>query len=566
MTAPFRLSAITFTSGDTIAVGDADIIVLVGPNNSGKSVSLREIVGRLSGMQAHGSPVAVNEVEIIRNVTGSELKDWYRSNRTVIDDETPAASVKSYQTRQTNLDQLVHEWDHQATHGIMALPSNAAHLVKMLACDTRLSFDGQGQRQEIGATPDSLVHWLVQTPEAMTKFSGAFHRAFGYHVIKDAWGSMIRFRLSKDREQSAFAITSDDGLPNPEITKRLKELPFIEDQSDGVRSFATVLQHLAPSDYPVVLIDEPEAFLHPPQARLMGRNLAAFQSGQQVVVATHSLDVLLGLLDAADSRVQVIRLVREDSVTSGKSLDNEQLRRLWSDPFLRFSRVLDGLFHRGVVACEGDSDSHFYSAIADETLDGTRDVMFTYAGGKQRLALIARSLAAVGVPVRCATDFDLLNDRQMTVDLTEALGATFTDQMNADLNVLSAALRGSEPAPTVEAIVASVRQVIAEETADVRSLTTKIQSALKPLTGWRAAKKQGVSAVPNGAPTVAANRLLGELQERGLFVLPVGEVESFVPEIGGHGPAWVVSVVEGGYLHTAETARKFVGDMLDSFD
>jgi energy-coupling factor transporter ATP-binding protein EcfA2 len=565
MTAPFRLSAIAFTSGVEISVADADIIVFVGPNNSGKSMSLREIVGCLSNSQQPGSAVAVKSVATERNMSGAELGDWYRRNRAVIGDGTPGASVKSFQTRETRLDQLSGEWDHQVANNIAPLPGNSPHLVKLLACDTRLAYEGQSARQETGATPDSLVQWLVHTPEAMAKFSGAFHKAFGYNVIVDAWGASIRLRLSKDREQESFSITSNSGLPNSEMVTQLSALPLIENQSDGVRSFASVLQHLAPSSYPVVLIDEPEAFLHPPQARLMGRNLAEFQSGQQVLVATHSLDVLLGLLDAGKSRVQVIRLVRQDGTTAGKSLDNDQLRRLWSDPLLRFSRVLDGLFHRGVVACEGDSDSHFYSVVAEETLGGLQDVMFTYAGGKQRLALIARSLAAVGVPVRCATDFDLLNDRQTTVNLVEALGGTFSEQMNTDLNVLSAALRGSEPALTLEAAATQIQQILGEEVKDVKALMGKIQDALKPQTGWRAAKKQGVGAIPNGAATAAANRLLAELKQRGLFVIPVGEVESFVPEVGGHGPAWVVAVVEGDHLKGAELAQKFVSEMLASF-
>ena len=42
-----------------------------------------------------------------------------------------------------------------------------------------------------------------------------------------------------------------------------------------MRSFASVILHLlAPNTQSVLLLDEPEAFLHPPQARLLGEFIA----------------------------------------------------------------------------------------------------------------------------------------------------------------------------------------------------------------------------------------------------------------------------------------------------
>jgi len=48
----------------------------------------------------------------------------------------------------------------------------------------------------------------------------------------------------------------------------------------------------------------------------------------------------------------------------------------------------------------------------------------------------------------------------------------------------------------------------------------------------------------------------------GLFIVPVGELERFIPAVGGKGPGWLTAVYESG-LHrdTAATgeARRFVG-------
>ena len=70
-----------------------------------------------------------------------------------------------------------------------------------------------------------------------------------------------------------------------------------------MRSYASVILHLlAPITPSILLLDEPEAFLHPPQARLLGEIIAAERpSRAQLVVATHSPDVLHGLINVAST-------------------------------------------------------------------------------------------------------------------------------------------------------------------------------------------------------------------------------------------------------------------------
>src|SRR5262249_3767824 len=151
---------------------------------------------------------------------------------------------------------------------------------------------------------------------------------------------------------------------------------------------------------------------------------------------------------------------------------------LWRDPLLRFSRALDGLFHEGVVVCEGDSDSQFYSAVtyhlaeqadaasADEETtaedhgadapadveEGAEslqltpnpfDVMFTYAGGKQRVKLLAGALVGVHVPVRCVVDFDVLNDQGILRGIVEAMGESYDPELEALRKQVDAGIRGN---------------------------------------------------------------------------------------------------------------------------
>ena len=87
---------------------------------------------------------------------------------------------------------------------------------------------------------------------------------------------------------------------------------------------------------------------------------------------------------------------------------------------------------------------------------------------------------------------------------------------------------------------------------------------MEPETGWRAAKRTGKAAVPAGDATVALLQLLDLLSQKNLFVVPTGEVESFVKTVPGKGPKWVVEVIEGNHIESAVEAKEFVAKVIAS--
>ncbi len=92
-----------------------------------------------------------------------------------------------------------------------------------------------------------------------------------------------------------------------------------------------------------------------------------------------------------------------------------------------------------------------------------------------------------------------------------------------------------------------------------------IRKIIEPETGWRLAKKFGKTVVPAGAPTIAVEALLRRLKEIGIFVVPSGEVESFVRSVPGKGPQWAIDIIQRGAVKTATEAHIFVREVLDSF-
>ena len=56
-------------------------------------------------------------------------------------------------------------------------------------------------------------------------------------------------------------------------------------------------------------------------------------------------------------------------------------------------------------------------------------------------------------------------------------------------------------------------------------------------------KKFGVAGLPRGDARVNYEALVQKLEEIGIYLVPVGEVEAFCPEMGGHGPKFVNKVL-----------------------
>jgi hypothetical protein len=234
---------------------------------------------------------------------------------------------------------------------------------------------------------------------------------------------------------------------------------------------------------------------------------------------------------------------------------------------LRYSNILDGLFHEGVVLCESDADCRFYGSILDametnEEISRVPDFHFTHCGGKDRMPTVINALKAVSVPVKVVTDFDVLRDKGTFRRIVESLGGEW-NSVESEWQIVTSALRNKSKSPSISYVreeidkvfVKAPEQTLRKEDAEEIKRLTKVAS------GWDEAKRSGINAVPAGDATQSLRILLEKLHRLGLFVVKVGELESFAREVGGHGPTWV-NEVHRRKLHTdpsrTEEARKFM--------
>jgi hypothetical protein len=268
--------------------------------------------------------------------------------------------------------------------------------------------------------------------------------------------------------------------------------------------------------------------------------------------------------------VTVIRIRRDGAVNQITQLDQARIRELWSDPLLRFSNVLDGIFHEAVVVTESDSDARFYAAVADvlfaEDLAGTHKphVMFTDGGGKARLPLVVKSLRLLGVPVKTVADFDIFNDEHPLAELVEAAGGKWAD-FEGDWRTVKNAVDSKKPELSTEEVSQQISAILTatkEKNFPVQA-KRNIEQILRKSSAWAHAKTVGKTFVPSGGATQACERLLNRLRSSGIFVVEVGELEGFIRSIGGHATAWVAEAIQRNLKNDPELegARKFARDI-----
>lgn len=82
---PFQVTSLSFNGGMTVETNDADIVVLVGPNNTGKSRTLQEMETWLcAGASGEINPdglVALADLTLNKLMSENELESWFRNWR-----------------------------------------------------------------------------------------------------------------------------------------------------------------------------------------------------------------------------------------------------------------------------------------------------------------------------------------------------------------------------------------------------------------------------------------------------------------------------------------------------
>lgn len=511
------LEKIIFNDDAELSLTHNSIIVFTGANNCGKSQVLKDIEIFLDNSNTK-STIVVNNIEL--DYCGDISEKKFLQNKFLLNQQ---GFFQLYETGNSfDKNALQNNWNrHKLINGLHRL------FVKRL--DTACHITSSNDLVRNNQPEKHPIYKLNKSDTLATTLSKYFRQAFGVDlVVNRNEMQTIPLHVGQSPDKTAFTMDKQD-----DYYDKVSILPKLQNQGDGMRSFASILLDTFTSEYSITLIDEPEAFLHPPQARTLGKMLAKNNPyNRQLLISTHSEDFLQGLLDADNDNVTVIRINRTDNINKMSILPNDEIKKLWGNPLLRYSNILSGLFHEKVVVCESDYDCLFYQAIMDAMYESrgetSPDILFTHCGGKSRAKDVVSALKAVNVPVVAVCDFDLLNSSQNFKPLAAAFGLKWESALKSDMTTIYNIMNAKNDA-------------------------------------WKDIKKIGKDGFTGDAPA-AYEKVEAVCKYSGLFVVPVGEMECFDKTVNKEKKEWVYHILENYNLSTEQKlskARIFVQEIVD---
>lgn len=239
------------------------------------------------------------------------------------------------------------------------------------------------------------------------------------YLDRFSWGDSILFRVGDD-----FDFIRNASREDTDVELKLKDYNILDSEGDGLKNFVTTFIALNMNDKNVLLLDEPESFLHPPLAKQLGEIIAkSSDKNKQIFISTHSVDLLKGILNV-NKDVNIIRITRDNNVNHFNLLEKDKIEKIISNSLLSSSNVLNGLFCEKVYICEAESDEELYQALHDK-VDSYDIAFFTHGKNKQTLKDIAFSYNDLGIPNFRIYDFDILRDD----DFNKALNKFIDDDV-----------------------------------------------------------------------------------------------------------------------------------------
>ena len=487
------------------------INLFVGPNNSGKSVFLRE----LQQFFSHGQPSQSSFV--LKNCSFQSLDE---TSKQAIRSQLIQEPMPGHYLPEDNIliglranRQQIHQSLFSSLLENLNQPSACANIIRFLVLlldgESRLRILNETPRGDLLQPPQNLLTSLFVDDSKRKEVRRIVYNAFSrFFVIDPTSNTNLRARLSVAEPDSRVERSLDQESVNFHSNAEL-----IQHTSDGVRAFCGMVAAVIEGNPKIILLDEPEAFLHPALSNKLAKALCeeARKNHQQLFVASHSASFLMGCIQAGIG-LNIVRLTYRDNVATSRLLPSNKIVPLMRNPLLRSTGVLEGLFYESVIVTESDTDRSFYDEINHRLLrkgsKGIPNCLFLNAQNWQTVSRIIQPLRDLGVAAAAVVDIDVVTsgDNTSFQSLLEAAG--IPDGTRKSLGQL----RGS------------LKSHIEEHKINI--------------------KKQGIAGL-SGADSEDLRNLIKQLAEYGIFLVPVGELEQWLPRLTRTGnESWLIKTFE----------------------
>lgn len=517
------------TSDKTVTVDVTPITVFVGPNNSGKSLALSELDAFCKIARADQAKI-IQDVSFVEDLSSSVDE---RIEQVVVEGKTGQFPAQG--SVFVGIHQPIREIQVSQFKTILSSPNDhkeqfckhyLAFSILKLTGESRIGLTKEQDGGDLQSPPKSSFQALFRDDEKRSEVRRIVCDALGEHLVIDPTKiGKLRLRLSATAPPTNEV---ERGL-HQEAADFHGNATLIDDASDGAKAFIGITTEIAAGDPSVLIIDEPEAFLHPALSYKLGKeiSLSTADSEKRMFVSTHSANFVMGCIQSGVP-VNIVRLTYRKGNSSARILTASDLLPFMRNPLLRSTGVFNALFYEFVVVTESDTDRAFYQEVNERLNDigqGIPNCLFLNAQNKQTVKTIVKPLRDIGIPVVGVVDIDVVKEG----------GSVWTGFMESFF------------IPAIELSATATQR-------------NSINAALNK-TG-RNMKREGGIELLNGGEREGAENFFNKLSEYGLFVVRNGELESWLTELSvtGHGPEWLIKIFESmgddpkdeAYIHAGE--------------
>ena len=502
---------IQFKSGaalgqESLKAKTGTITIFVGPNNSGKTMALNEIytyceTGKIPG----GSPV-LNDVHFSQSLEGWGEQEFQKIYREPLPEETLPNDQYCFceiggKRLQVVREQLMQGLTSRHVSGKPATWFSSywlKHYVKNLDGVTRLRLVETQAKGDLTRPKTSFARLLRDDKLRDELWKKVFDAVGIYPFLHNLVGDKLSLVASNTRSTASERSTEEDTV------QHVQNSVAIETFSDGILAFIGVLIEARAGNPEIICIDEPEAFLHPGLAETLGRELckAAKDGEKQLFVATHSPHFLTGAIQSG-ADINVVRLTYQDGIGTARLMPEWRIRELTRKPKYRSVGMLSALFANHVVVTEGDSDKALYEEVhvrmaTHDLGKSAANTVFLNARTKDLVGDIILPLREMGIPAAGVLDLDILKKNYTKLLATAGIPATRRDELSVS-----------------------------------RTSALKILDGVfgNGNDGERQPWHDGIDKL-SGDDKDTIEALLSTLMTYGLFVVPKGELEDWLKDLG----------------------------------
>ncbi|MDU1463066.1 MAG: AAA family ATPase [Corynebacterium sp.] len=534
------------------------VTALVGPNNSGKSHFLDQLEAQLAGVDSAFSKQ--NEGLITRadlqwqgrgHSSEESCASWASENLTISRSGRYEANVpEHFASHLTGLNRFLGLDEVQTIFsGASSLGCLVGYFVRR---DSPLNRVQESYLKDL--KEDSLAKRVWQDDAALKKVTEYFNEVFGEPLsVYDIGEGTIGYKIAPASEKMPRIGESYSSHHRAEMDGH----PKAWQQGLGMQSVLGILLALFADDRPIVLLDEPEAFLHPPQAHRLGQILrkVAEQEGRQIFCATHDKNLLSGLAGGEKETLSIIRLQRtvDDKGKSKYSFSlipptfNEDIR---DKSRIRHTHLLDGLFSDAVIIVENEKDAYFFSEALESLAEELRSsfqpssICFVGVGGKNNVPSTFELLRSMTVPTVIVADTDFIvseNRLHSGGPFSKVLKETGARNKNDLISLRN----------EIEDLI------LAEKGSELKDLPEdKYEGRRKKLLNNKL-NKLGL----NPPLLTKVEQLNEKLTGTPLCLVPGGQLEDLEPEVSGHGTDWVRKAINKRAFEN-EATKSFMDTVL----